>query len=85
LLVNWDKSIDVGFNGASGPSNNTNFRSGIRAHYEDDLDRWDLKSVYLYKQDENETTDNKYRVDLLKDWFLADSSRLYFTCRIRLG
>jgi len=78
LLVGWDRSIDVGFNGASGPSNNASFRSGVSAFSENDEDRWDFKSVYHYKQDENETTDNQFKVDLLKDWLLADSPWFYF-------
>jgi putative salt-induced outer membrane protein YdiY len=79
LLVDWDRSIDVGFNGASGPSNNTSFRSGIATHYEDNEDRWDFKSVYIYKQDDHETTDNRFKADLLKDWLLSDSPWFYFT------
>jgi len=78
LLVDWDRSIDLGFNGASGPSNNASFRSGISAYYEDDEERWDFKMVYHYKQDENETTDNQFKIDLLKDWLLADSPWFYF-------
>jgi len=78
LLANWDRSIDVGFNGASGSSNNTSFRSGISTSFENKEDRWDFKSVYIYKQDDHETTDNQLKVDLVKDWFLADSPLFYF-------
>ncbi|MFW5443407.1 MAG: YdiY family protein [Methylococcaceae bacterium] len=78
LLVDWDRSIDVGINGASGASNNTSFRSAVNTYYEDDEDRWDFKSVYIYKQDDHETTDNQFKTDLLKDWFLKDSPWFYF-------
>lgn len=78
LLVGWDRSIDVGLNGASGPSNNSSFRIGVNAHYEDREDRWDFKTVYIFKQEDDITTDNVVNVDLLKDWFLPDSQFFYF-------
>ena len=78
LLIDWKHNIDVGLNGASGPTNNASFRIGTSSHFEDGLDRWDFKSVYVYKQEDHETTDNKLKVDLLKDWLLKDSQWFYF-------
>jgi len=78
LLVDWTRDIDIGVNGASGSSNNANLRIGISSYFEDDKDRWNFKSVYLYKQEDHDTTDNELRVDLLKDWLLKDSPWFYF-------
>lgn len=78
LLVDWKRNIDVGLNGASGSSNNASFRVGISSYFEDDEDRWDFKTVYIYKQEDHETTDNALKVDLLKDWLEKDSSWFYF-------
>lgn len=78
FLVDWKRAVDVGLNGASGSSNNANFRAGLSFNFEDDEDRWDFSSVYIFKQDENETTDNVFKTDLVKDWFVKDSARFYF-------
>ena len=78
LLVDWKRNIDVGLNGASGSSNNTSFRIGISSFFEDDEDRWDFKTVYLYKQEDHETTDNYLKVDLIKDWLVKESPWFYF-------
>ena len=77
-LVGWKRQIDVGLNGASGSSNDTSFRTSISGYYEDDAERWDFKSTYLYKQEDNETTDNDLKTDLLKDWFISESPWFYF-------
>jgi len=78
LLIDWKRNIDVGFNGAAGSSNNTSFRMGTSSYFEDDEDRWNFKAVYIYKQEDNESTDNSLKVDLLKDWLVNDSSWFYF-------
>ena len=78
LLIDWDRSIDVGLTGAAGKSNDISFRSSISGQYEDNIDRWDFKSIYIYKEDEHETTDNQLNVNLLKDWFVNDSPWFYF-------
>ena len=78
LLVDWTRDIDIGANGASGSSNNANLRIGISSSFEDDKDRWNFKTVYLYKQEDNEDTDNELKVDLLKDWLAKDSPWFYF-------
>jgi putative salt-induced outer membrane protein YdiY len=78
FLTAWDRSIDIGLNGASGPSNNASFRVGVNGHYEDSEDRWDFKSVYILKTEDEETTDHLFKADLLKDWFISDSARFYF-------
>jgi putative salt-induced outer membrane protein YdiY len=78
LLVDWDRSVDVGFHGASGSTNNTSFRLGLSTHFEDDEDRWDFKSFYIYKHNDHKTTSNVLVADLLKDWYLYDSPWFYF-------
>jgi putative salt-induced outer membrane protein YdiY len=78
LLIDWKHNVDVGLNGASGPTNNASFRVGFSSQFEDDDDRWDLKTVYVYKQEDHETTDNKLKIDLIKDWLLKDSPWFYF-------
>jgi putative salt-induced outer membrane protein YdiY len=78
FLVDWKRDIDVGVNGAAGSSDNATLRIGVSSYFEDDKDRWDFKAVYLYKQEDHETTDNQLKVDLLKDWLLKDSPWFYF-------
>lgn len=78
LLSGWDRSFDVGLNGAQGPSNNLSLRLGLNTHYEDTEDRWDFKAVYILKEDEEVTTDHLFKADLLKDWFIKDSDWFYF-------
>lgn len=78
FLTDWSRSVEMGINGASGPSNNASVRAGLNASYEDKLDRWDFKAIFIYKQEDNVTTDNSIKADLLKDWFLKDSKWFYF-------
>jgi len=78
LLVDWKRDIDIGANGASGSSNNANLRIGVSSSFEDDKDRWNFRSVYIYKQEDNEATDNELKVDLLKDWLAKGSPWFYF-------
>lgn len=78
LLEYWDRSLDFGFNGESRSSDDVSFRVGFSGHYEDTEDRWDFKSIYIYKHHKHETTDNQFKADLIKDWFVSNSPWFYF-------
>ncbi len=79
FLKGWESNLDIGLNGAGGSSNNTSFRVGFTTNYEDKEHRWNFNSFFLYKQEDNVATDNKFTANLSKDWFITDSSWFYFS------
>ena len=78
LFRGWSRNITVGMSGASGASNNLKFRGGFDMLYEDEDDRWDFKSYYLYNSEDDEATDNKMNAKLVKDWFFKDTDWFAF-------
>jgi len=74
----WDSSVSLGFNGASGTSNNVTLKVGFNARYEGKEHRWNLKSSYFYDAEgadgaghtaAESLNDNQANVTLVKDWF----------------
>lgn len=82
IFKDWDSSISLGSNGASGTTNNVTFRVGFNAVHENTHHRWALKSSYLYgatgadgeKFDGNIASDNQANISLVKDWFFNENA-----------
>ena len=78
LMQDWQRNLSVGLNGASGNSDNTNFRAGFKGGYQNEESRWALNLRYIFAQDDNEVSDDNVRADLSKDWLTVGSRKFYF-------
>ncbi|RLA22569.1 MAG: hypothetical protein DRQ61_05990 [Gammaproteobacteria bacterium] len=78
LLRGWKHKIGAGFNGKQGNTNTTTIRAEYRGNFEDQLKRWDIRTVYdLNSGDENDAQ-NEYYVQATRDWLRPDSLWFYF-------
>lgn len=69
----WEKSIDIGVNGASGNSENLNLR--IRLAGERNVETMETRMSALYRMSKqgSDTTENRFRFDIFNDWIPRDS------------
>lgn len=72
----WDKSVDIGVNGASGNSENLNLRLQLSA--ERITTKMETKTAALYRmaQQDSETTENRFRFDVFNDWLPPEGSKI---------
>jgi putative salt-induced outer membrane protein YdiY len=78
FLTDWNRSVDLGLSGASGPSNNAKLTMGANADFEDKEKRWRFNAIYFFNSEDSTTSDNRFSTTLLRDWFINDSSWFYF-------
>ena len=78
FLRDWDRKLSAGVSGASGSSNNANFRADFNTNYKDEEKRWNFSMFYLLASADNELSDNRFTANLLRDWFISDSKWFYF-------
>ncbi len=77
FLRGWKRSVDVGLNGEQGTTETTNLTAGLHLDYEDQFKRWRLRGRYFLDRDDDGTSDNNSRLDLVRDW-LVPSNRWFF-------
>ena len=74
FMRGWNRSINLGLNGAVGDTNTTNMTLGFNFNYADDFKRWRFTGRYFYnRSDDGEDNDNNARIDLRRDWLTPDS------------
>lgn len=78
LFAGWNRQLELGLNGAEGNSQNLNFRAGFFANFEDDEDRWLFETVYRTSSSDGETSENRFHIQLTKDWLLPGEDYFYF-------
>jgi putative salt-induced outer membrane protein YdiY len=47
--------------------------------YEDNKDRWNYLMFYLLSEKDNETSENRFTANLIRDWLIPDSKWFYFS------
>ncbi len=72
----WEKSIDIGLNGASGNSENVNFRINLGAERKTDKMETSLNALYRLTTSDGDETENRFRFDARNDWLPAEGSKI---------
>ena len=73
FLRGWSRTIDLGWNGKQGNTENSNLTLGSNFRYEDDWKRWRFRTRYFFNTSDGTTEDNNARVDLRRDWLFPGS------------
>ncbi len=74
----WDKSIEAGFNGSEGNTQNLSAYAAFNSLYEDEYHRWDIKANLFYAEDDGQNTRSEWQVGVVKDWLTPGDPLLYF-------
>ena len=69
----WEGSVELGLNGASGNNENFNFRAGFGAARDDAHTADQINLTYSYASDDGDQTENRFAADARHTWKLADS------------
>lgn len=72
----WEKSIDIGLNGASGNSENVNFRINLGAERKTDKMETSLNALYRLTTSDGDETENRFRFDVRNDWLPPEGSKI---------
>lgn len=78
FLKGWDRRLELGLTGASGNSENLNFRAAFFGKYEDEEDRWLWDMVYRRATSGGDVTENKFYSTLTKDWLVPEEDYFFF-------
>jgi len=77
----WDKTIDIGLNGASGNSESLTLRLQIGAERNTDKMETRANALYRLSRQSSGTTENRFRFDLLNDWLPPEGSKIRWWAR----
>ena len=77
----WDKTIDVGINGASGNSESLTLRLQIGAERKTDTMETRANALYRLSRQSGGTTENRFRFDVLNDWLPPEGSKIRWWAR----
>lgn len=69
----WDKSIDIGINGSSGNSEIVNARVQLAGERITETMETRASALYRVSKQDGETSENRFRFDVLNDWIPRDS------------
>lgn len=72
----WEKSVDVGINGASGNSENLNLRILLGAERNTDKMETSLSALYRLTTSDGDETENRFRFDIRNDWLPPEGSKI---------
>ena len=74
----WDGNVEVGLNGSSGNSENLNFRALVGLNRSTESMDTTLTFLYRYAENDDEETENRFRVEGRNDWKFGEDSRWVF-------
>ncbi|QDU32402.1 hypothetical protein KS4_04340 [Poriferisphaera corsica] len=78
FLEDWEKSIQLGFNGNEGNSQTSNLNGGFKAKFENDDRRWDFDSAFFYGKADGKENKNQAFAQLTRDWKFTNSKLFIF-------
>ena len=78
FLKGWSGSVQVGFSGTSGNSDNNTFRTQVSGTRATEAIDTSIVLVYRYSQQDSDDTENRFRADLRNDWKFGEDSRWVF-------
>jgi len=79
LMKDWNHKFGGGINGKSGNTDTTIARIESRSSLENELRRWDIRSVYSYDSGDDTDAENEFYIETTHDWLRPGSPRFYFT------
>jgi len=68
FLRGWNRSIDLGWTGRQGSTDNVNITAGLNFNYTDEFRRWMVTGRYFFNKSTDGDEDNNARFDLRRDW-----------------
>lgn len=77
----WEKSIDIGVNGASGNSESLTLRLQIGAERNTDKMETKANALYRLSRQSGGTTENRFRFDVFNDWLPPEGSKIRWWAR----
>ncbi len=77
----WEKSIDIGINGASGNSESLSLRLQVGAERKTDKMETKASALYRLSRQSSGTTENRFRFDVLNDWLPPEGSKIRWWAR----
>jgi len=78
FLRDWESTLTLGLNGASGNSDTQDYRVGLRTHYQEGRDRWKVDTDWYYATADGRKTRNRFSTDVVRDWLQEDSPWFFF-------
>jgi putative salt-induced outer membrane protein YdiY len=73
FMRGWKRSIDLGWTGDQGTTDNLNLTTGLDFSYADEFKRWAIRGRQFYSEEDEGVTDNNARIDLRRDWLFPGS------------
>lgn len=70
----WKGGVELGLNGSTGNTDNTNLRAGVKGERKTDLMVTTASMLYTWAQEDNENTKNRFEAGARNDWILAKDS-----------
>lgn len=78
LFRGWKTSLAAGFSGSAGNTEGNSVNAQFKMAYEDDRDRIVWDNTYFLKTQSGERSQNEFKTDLVRDWFIPDSKWFWF-------
>jgi len=77
-LKGWEHKLGGGFNGKQGNTNTTTAHVEYRGSFENELKRWNIRSIYDFNEGDENDAQNEYYAQATRDWLRPGSPWFYF-------
>ncbi|MEM9415616.1 MAG: DUF481 domain-containing protein [Planctomycetota bacterium] len=81
FIDEWAGKLTLGFNGASGNTDNLNFYARIEGKKQVDNNRWTFNAQWFYGTNRGSTNRSQFSSTFTRDWLKNDDSRLFYFLR----
>jgi len=78
FMEGWKREATLGFDGSEGNTVNASTRFALDLSYDDETSkRWSITHRYLWKSEDDDTTDHNAVFNLRRDWLIEESRWFY--------
>lgn len=81
FIDEWAGKLTIGFNGASGNTDNLNFYARIEGKRQEGNDRWTFNAQWFYGTNRGVTNRSQFSSVFTRDWLKNDGSRWFYFLR----
>ncbi|XAL98518.1 DUF481 domain-containing protein [Phycisphaeraceae bacterium D3-23] len=81
FIDDWAGKLTLGFNGASGNTDNLNFYARIEGKRQVENNRWTFNAQWFYGTNQGNTNRSQFNSTFTRDWLKNDDSRLFYFIR----
>lgn len=81
FIDEWAGKLTLGFNGASGNTDNLNFYGRIEGKKQEENNRWTFNASWNYGTNRSVTNRNQFSSTFTRDWLKNDGSRWFYFVR----